>query len=336
MGGKQDRGRRERQILGAVLIVSLAGVLYFGIQAVRENARRSTDNPFAYDISDYKSSGEDLIRYSEAPPILPGLSQITALAVGEDDRIYVAGDGGVSVFSSGGEKIEFYEVSGTPRCLAVDANGDVYAGLRDHIAILDSQGHLKARWESPSEMAIFTSIALAEEYVFVADAGTRVVWRLDRSGLNPFRIGDRNSDKDIPGFVIPSPYFDVAVDEDGFVWAANTGRHSLENYTIDGDLRAFWGEFSMNIEGFCGCCNPSHFALTADGSFVTSEKGIPRIKITNRAGFPAAVVAGPDQFAEGTVGLDLAVDSAERIIVLDPIRKTIRIFIKKEKEGKNP
>jgi hypothetical protein len=38
------------------------------------------------------------------------------------------------------------------------------------------------------------------------------------------------------------------------------------------------------------------------------------------------VVAGPEQFAEGTVGLDLAADSGGRVIVLDPVYKTVRIF----------
>jgi hypothetical protein len=83
----------------------------------------------------------------------------------------------------------------------------------------------------------------------------------------------------------------------------------------------------MEIEGFCGCCNPSHFAIREDGSFVTSEKGIPRIKVYDRLGRLAAVVAGPDNFDEGTVGLDLALDSAQRILVLDPARRAVRIFV---------
>jgi len=128
--------------------------------------------------------------------------------------------------------------------------------------------------------------------------------------------------------VIPSPYFDVAVDPDGFLWAANTGRHSLENYTREGKLRSSWGEFSMEIEGFCGCCNPSHFAILEDGSFVTSEKGIPRVKIYDRLGRLSSVVAGPDRFDIGTVGLDLALDSAQRILVLDPARRKVRTFVK--------
>jgi hypothetical protein len=39
-------------------------------------------------------------------------------------------------------------------------------------------------------------------------------------------------------------------------------------------------------------------------------------------------VAGSDRFDEGTVGLDLALDSAQRILVLDPARRAVRIFVK--------
>jgi hypothetical protein len=83
----------------------------------------------------------------------------------------------------------------------------------------------------------------------------------------------------------------------------------------------------MDIEGFCGCCNPTHFAFLPDGSFVTSEKGIPRVKVYDRLGRLAAVVAGPDRFREGVQGLDLAVDQTERILVLDPARRAVRVFV---------
>jgi hypothetical protein len=87
----------------------------------------------------------------------------------------------------------------------------------------------------------------------------------------------------------------------------------------------------MSIEEFCGCCNPSHIALLDDGSFVTSEKGIARVKVSNRIGKLVSVVAGSDQFTEGTEDLDLAVDSKNRIYVLDPKRKMVRIFEKNVK-----
>ena len=47
--------------------------------------------------------------------------------------------------------------------------------------------------------------------VFAADSGNRVVLRYDRSGKLLGRIGEKNKDRDIPGFVIPSPYLDVEI-----------------------------------------------------------------------------------------------------------------------------
>ena len=88
----------------------------------------------------------------------------------------------------------------------------------------------------------------------------------------------------------------------------------------------------MELTGFAGCCNPTHFLILEDGRYVTSEKGIPRVKICNRLGEFTALVAGVERFDEGTVGLDLARDSAGRILVLDPARRAIRIFVE-GKEG---
>jgi hypothetical protein len=59
---------------------------------------------------------------------------------------------------------------------------------------------------------------------------------------------------------------------------------------------------------------------------VTSEKAIERIKIYNADGSFRSVVAVPDQFDEGTKGLDLAIDKDNRILVLDPVKNLIRIF----------
>jgi hypothetical protein len=86
----------------------------------------------------------------------------------------------------------------------------------------------------------------------------------------------------------------------------------------------------MEIQGFSGCCNPSHFVILEDGSFVTSEKGLPRVKVYNRIGYLVSVVAPTEKFIEGTVGLDLAVDSAQKIYVLDPMQKLVRVFVKKK------
>jgi hypothetical protein len=69
-------------------------------------------------------------------------------------------------------------------------------------------------------------------------------------------------------------------------------------------------------------------AIMDDGAFVTSEKGIERVKIHEPTGEFRCVVAKPNDFKEGTKGLDLAVDSRQRILILDPVKKMVRIYVK--------
>jgi hypothetical protein len=164
------------------------------------------------------------------------------------------------------------------------------------------------------------------------------------------RIGEKSPERNIPGFVIPSPYFDLAVASDGLLRVTNPGRHRIEAYTFEGDLEFWWGEFSSRLEGFCGCCNPVNFAILPDDSFVTCEKGLVRVKIYNHKGNFVGVVAGPEQLVEGGAsrvsefgagsgsreagaragGFDVAVDSRGRIFVLDTIKNVVRIFARKK------
>lgn len=327
------RLKKDRILTAVVIVVSVAGIFYFGYQAVRNGSRQNQTNPFEYNIDDFKKSDPALFHFAEVGRIRPELPHVYGIAVGPDDHIYVSGDESVLVFDTKGILQREIPTAQPVRCLAVDGNRDVYLGTEDHVEVFDRKGVRRSIWASLGQEAIITSIAVSQNHVFAADAGNKVVWKFDKLGERLQRIGDKHEAKDIPGFIIPSPFFDVAVDPDGFLWAANTGRHSLENYTLDGGFRTSWGEFSMEIKGFCGCCNPSHFYILDDGSFVTSEKGIARVKIYNRIGELVSVVAGPDAFIEGTVGLDLAADSSQKIYVLDPLQKLVRIFEKKERNA---
>jgi len=121
----------------------------------------------------------------------------------------------------------------------------------------------------------------------------------------------------------------------------NPGPHKIEAYTFYGDMEFSWGETSIGIKGFSGCCNPVSFAILPDGRFVTAEKGVPRVKIYSDSGVFLSVVAGMESFRD-TVGvydpddtgdtrkaLDVAVDSGGRILVLDPVDKSVRVFVEK-------
>jgi len=211
------------------------------------------------------------------------------------------------------------------------------------VEVYDDQGKQLASWESLGDDAVLTSIAVSKNDVFVADAGNRIVLRYDTTGKLMNRIGGKDKERNIPGFVIPSPYFDLAVGRDGLLRAVNPGLHRIEAYTFDGDLEFFWGKFSSGVEGFCGCCNPINFAILEDDSFVTCEKGLARVKIYDPEGAFVGAVAGPEQLGVTahicatptqcqSGGFDVAVDAQGRIFILDTINNVMKIFTRKKAE----
>jgi hypothetical protein len=235
------------------------------------------------------------------------------------------------------------ELSGEPRCLTVAEDSGIYVGLADHVEVLNAEGKSVASWDGLGDEAVLTSIAISKDNIFVADAGHRIVLHYDTAGTLVGHIGEKNPDKNIPGFVIPSPHFDLAVSRDGLLRVVNPSRNRIEAYTFDGNLEFWWGQRSVKIEGFCGCCNPVNFALLPDGGFVTSEKGLVRVKIYNSDGGFVGVVAGPEQLTGGTPvricetpdecqgpAFDVAAGADGRIYVLDPISNVVKIFSRKD------
>ena len=151
----------------------------------------------------------------------------------------------------------------------------MYVGMRDHVEVFDADGSRESVWDRPPANApCSTSIAVAEEDVFVADAGALVVWHYDLDGKLLGSIGKRDPSRgDSAALIVPSPYFDVAVAPDGLLRVANPGMHRIEAFTFDGHLEFSWGKRGLGVEAFCGCCNPSNIAILPDGRVVTAEKG---------------------------------------------------------------
>jgi len=253
------------------------------------------------------------------------------------------GDRAIRKFSDQGVILGQIELAAEPGCLTVLADGTIYVGFKDHVEIYDAQGQRQGSWDSLGTNAHLTSIVVSDGNVFVADAGNRVVVRYDASGNLVDYIGKKDSSRNVPGFVIPSPYFDLAVSQDGLLRVVNPGRRRIEAYTFDGDLEFWWGTGSVAIEGFCGCCNPVNIAILPDGGYVTCEKGLVRVKVYNSEGEFVGVVAGPRQLVrDGELrvcdlpeacqagGFDVAVDPAGHVLVLDTIKNVVRIFSKIE------
>jgi hypothetical protein len=311
-----------------IITLAIAAAVVVVFRAAMRDKESSLGEVFTYDLEALRKTDPALIKYEEVGRVKAGFGEVSAVAVDSSDRIYVAGDRAIRIFDSNGDFAVEVKLADAPRCLTVKDDGTIYIGMEDHIEVYDPKGGLIAKWGSLGQDAVLTSVAVSGDDVFVADAGGRVVMRYDSSGKLVSRIGEKDADRNIPGFVIPSPYFDLAVASDGLLRVANTGCQRIEAYTFGGDLEFSWGRPANSIEGFLGCCNPANFAILPDGGFVTCEKGVPRVKVYSADGVFESVVAGAELFAqsEAIVVLDVAVDSRGRIMVLDPVEKAVRIF----------
>ncbi len=289
-----------------------------------------------------------LVRYIELVSWPVALGEVHALAVGPADQLYVAGAQAICVLNADGRQRAKFALPGEPYCLAAagapgeDGSGEgplpdaagsaepprdevlLYVGLGDHLEVWSAEGQRLAAWDAPAPEARFTSIAVSGEHVFVADAGSRVVWHYDRQGAVQGEIGRPDRERRIPGFLITSFHFDLAVGGDGLLYVVNPRALRLEAYTLRGDLEAHWGRGAPTIEGFFGCCNPAHFSVLPDGRFVTVDKGLPHVKVYSPEGRFECVVAAAEQVE--SLPADLAADSRGRVLVLDGRQKAVRVF----------
>jgi len=320
-------------------LLGLTGWLAGCSKRLGKSVGKPLDPRFTYDVSQFEHTDPALLLYQEASPIPAGLDDPKCLAVGPDDTIFIGGDRSVRRLDRSGQLQSTIALAAKPLALAA-TGARLCVAFKDHLEIFDANGRRLVVGEPLGDKAWLTGVADAGDAIFLADAGEREIIRCGADGkvLGRFgRPGDGN-----PGFVIPSPYFHVALGGDGLLWANNPGRHQIEAYTTDGKFELGWGTPSMAVEGFCGCCNPVYFARRPDGKFVTSEKGLNRIKIYDTKGKFEGVVAGPDLLVKDLdlakkacadcrvgFGFDVACDSAGRVLALDPATKTVRVFTPK-------
>jgi hypothetical protein len=307
-------------LIGLLLLAAVVAGLFAVLQLDPWGAGQTVPPPEQIDPA--------VIGYEQTAEIAVPLREVRALAVDADDRIYVGGDRAILVFSSAGVKEREIPLRGEPKCLAVAGKGHafpgrLYAGMESHVEVLSADGKAVGNWK-PIEKASLTSIAVGNREVFVADAGNRIVWRYNPDGTQKGRIDGRGKDSGQIGFIITSHYFDLALGRDELLYVVNPRRLRIEAYASDGTSSSHWGEAGTAVEGFYGCCNPAHVAILPDERFVTAEKGISRIKVYDADHKFECVVAGPQQMS--SVAADLAADSRGRVLVLDDVKRCVRVF----------
>jgi len=224
--------------------------------------------------------------------------KLDAVAVSANGDIFTGGESFVSCYSPDlGEK---WTLKMQSRITALSADGDtIYATSAELIYLISTGGKILSEWGPYEANSIITSISASGAHIAFADAGIKRVFILNKKGEVVSMIGQSDN-----RFIIPSPYFDVALFNGNLLFVANTGNRRVETWTMDGKFLEQFGEPGSAPGAFCGCCNPAHFTVVPQG-FVTAEKGINRIKIIDQYGKFIEFVSSKNSFTP-SVPLDIA------------------------------
>ncbi len=321
---------KKRGLTIVVLVIVLVIITVIAVDFLNNRPTRRSANPYALDVEHFKYVDPGLISHEETRNLSLGSLKGSALVYAEG-KLFVAGDSSLVIIGPDGSVLQQFEVDPHPTCLLVEAHG-IFVGYKRYVAQYDREMKLVKRWEDLGDRAVITNLAGNGEKVYAADAGNRKVIIYMQEGEVLGEFEGKSESEAGHGFIVPSANFDLLVNDFGELWVVNPGKHALENYSDDGRMRGFWENASFDIEGFLGCCNPARISVMDDGSFITSEKGMVRIKIYDQSGQLLSVVAPPKLFAEDGKAPDICCDENGVVYALDFERNVIRIFEPKADE----
>jgi hypothetical protein len=245
---------------------------------------------------------------------------LKAVTVSPSGNIYLGGDSFVSCYKT--DLTKLWTIKAPYAVTSLSSSGDtIFASTLEMILVINTNGKLEDEWGPFEDKSFITSVTSNKTRVAYADAGNKMVVILDKQGRVKKIIGQGDGQ-----FVLPSPYFDVALDTI-YLYIANTGHRRIEKRSGEGRLLSMFGEPGLAPGAFCGCCNPAHFIITPHG-FVTSEKGINRIKILGQSGEFIEFVTSRNKFVS-SIPLDLASADGNTLYAANPADSKLYVFTRK-------
>lgn len=341
---------KNKAIIWIILLAAVVGIAVVVADLMSQKRGRLPGNAFAYPDDVSAGVEESEIGYIETRRMVIKQGKPKAFAYA-DGKIYLLVDSQLQVLTPQGERLSAIGFGKRPYCVAI-SESDVLVGFERRVESYDfsrvvsgtasggtlnpvsgsAPGRLKYRSAELPEGSYISALAVWNDRVYVADAGSKHVRILNPllQEVGVFRGESGVSDQH--GFIIPSLHFTLAVNADGELWVVNPGLHAIQQYSLDGVFKGQWGQTSFETVGFSGCCNPCEIAFLPDGSFVTTEKGLVRVKVYKPSGELLTVVASPDAFPDTYKAPDVAVDENGTILVLDVEQGMLRFFSPKPEQ----
>jgi len=314
---------KKIQIILIAAILVIAGIVLYDSLSTRIDKR--PDNQFEYSVDEFRAVDDNMISYRETRQIMIGSGEHVAFAI-HNDNICLLTNNEMMVLDPGGRQLWRKNIEPGPKHLTFTGDGNILIAYLNYLVLYDQVGDEVNRSQILDDKAIFTSVAIVDTTIFVANAGDKeiVVFNSKLQPINRFK--GESGVSALHGFILPSLHFHLAINHNDELWVVNPGMHRIQNYAFNGRLRGDWGKPSFGHDGFSGCCNPGYFAFLSDGRFVTSEKGLVRVKIVKESGELESIAAPPSSFPNSETAPAVAVDGDDNIWLLDFDKKMLRLF----------
>jgi len=191
-------------------------------------------------------------------------------------RLFISAGQTVYILDTEGKRLANFPVGTDVRDITVSSD-EIYLLYPTRITVYSMDGKLTRQWEACSKLSDYCSFTIAGDAIFVTDAENKDICKYTTEGNFVKFI------KSPHGFIIPSYSFDIDSWNDT-IYCVNSGRHSVESYTLNGDFIAAFGTPGSEAGSFAGCCNPAYISFAPCGALITSEKGNPRVSSFERNG----------------------------------------------------
>lgn len=316
----------------AIFLVALGVLVILVVVGDQLSTRKGNrpEVPFNFNLAPFKSVDDTLISFSETLQIRVAGAVPKDLAYREG-KLYLLTDKYLQVLSPRGQELQRIATGSNPLTVALGNTGNIFVGHENIIVAYNPEGEIIARANPINGNSLISSMVVTDSTILVADAGSKTVRIFNHQLIQTGEFQGESGASDLHGFILPGMQFDLAINGDGELWITNPGIHAIQNYTPTGRLRGYWRRASFGHEGFSGCCNPSYIAFLSNNNIVTSEKGLPRVKIHHVSGEFVTMVAAPGSFEHGTKAPAIAVDGDDNIYLLDFDKGLIRFFTNNSK-----
>ena len=251
-----------------------------------------------------------------------------AICIGDDNSIFIGGDGKVMKLSADGKVLgsAASPVASEPVKINKETEEMVREMAKQNNRTFETEmANMKTNLEK--RRTEVNGIATTEQDVFMA-----VPSPTDFS----FRVYRLNQALEEPKLVVEKlrgccGTMDVQA-RDGKMWIPHNARHAVENFDRDGKQIAKFGKAGkIKPSDFGGCCEPKCMRVLPDGDILVAESGPPTcIKRFSSTGKFKEVVALVEDTKGDCVRVTVAMSpDASKYYMLDTTRDAIRVFAAK-------